>query len=205
MKVCRKVTVERVKDAITNLGGKSDCWDITLQLREKLDYLDFSSLAIDVRHILYKHCPQHPSEFEGQPVFECIDVWYYKLLKETSELTPNAAQAKYRKQLLKAWGKCQLTGATSELIASHIKPRCHCDTQLEKANSYNGLLLAPHIDKLFDRGLISFDWKGRIMFSTRLQQPDIKTYGLSSNMSIKWLNSEHQHYLNYHRQHIFKS
>jgi hypothetical protein len=41
------------------------------------------------------------------------------------------------------------------LIASHIKPWRDC-TEEERLHPANGLLLATHVDKLFDRFLLSF-------------------------------------------------
>lgn len=48
---------------------------------------------------------------------------------------------------------CRLTGVVdrAHLGASHIKPWRAC-TNTERLDGHNGLLLAPHIDHLFDRG-----------------------------------------------------
>jgi len=46
--------------------------------------------------------------------------------------------------------------AMSKLLrASHIKPWAACAADAERLDVYNGLLLAPHLDALFDAGLIS--------------------------------------------------
>jgi hypothetical protein len=60
-------------------------------------------------------------------------------------------QGIFRKRLERVEKRCRLTGVDNprSLIASHIKPwRSSSDT--EKLDGYNGLLLAPHVDKLFD-------------------------------------------------------
>jgi hypothetical protein len=59
------------------------------------------------------------------------------------------------------------------LIASHIKPWREC-TDHEKLDGCNGLLLAPHVDHLFDRGYISFEDDGRLLVSPRLN-PEVLT------------------------------
>jgi predicted restriction endonuclease len=41
------------------------------------------------------------------------------------------------------------------LIASHIKPWAKCDGN-EKVDVYNGFLLSPNFDRLFDQGFITF-------------------------------------------------
>jgi len=57
------------------------------------------------------------------------------------------------------------------LRASHCKPWCDCESNEERLNGENGLLLTPSIDHLFDRGFISFEgmfgsmfgWHGKMM------------------------------------------
>jgi len=70
-------------------------------------------------------------------------------------------QGRFRAEVTHLWGKgeaCTLTGiALPELlIASHIKP-WRDSTNEERLDPANGLLLAVHADKLFDRHLLSFD------------------------------------------------
>lgn len=69
-------------------------------------------------------------------------------------------QGKFRTEVTAAWrlGEvCPLTGiAIPELlVASHIKPWRDA-TNRERLDPANGLLLATHVDKLFDRFLLSF-------------------------------------------------
>lgn len=69
-------------------------------------------------------------------------------------------QGRFRAEVTQLWGKgevCTLTGINLPelLIASHIKPwRESSDS--ERLDPANGLLLAAHADKLFDRHLLSF-------------------------------------------------
>lgn len=70
-------------------------------------------------------------------------------------------QGRFRADVTRLWGKgetCSLTGiALPELlVASHIKP-WRDSTSEERLDPANGLLLAVHADKLFDRHLLSFD------------------------------------------------
>jgi hypothetical protein len=52
--------------------------------------------------------------------------------------------------------KCRITGVSNPryLRASHIKP-WRKSSDIEKIDGNNGLMLAPHVDFLFDRGFIS--------------------------------------------------
>ena len=65
----------------------------------------------------------------------------------------------FRKALLAYWnGRCPLTGiADPELLrASHIKPWSACETDAERLDVHNGLLLSALWDAAFDKGLVTF-------------------------------------------------
>lgn len=65
---------------------------------------------------------------------------------------------------------CPLTGITdpSLLRASHIIPWSKCETDAERLNPDNGLLLSALWDAAFDEGLVSFTDDGRPIFSESL-------------------------------------
>ena len=78
-------------------------------------------------------------------------------------------QGVFREKLINLWqGACSVTGCEQLdiLIASHIKPWSKCPTSKEATDMMNGLLLIPNLDSLFDKGFISFDNDGAILFST---------------------------------------
>ena len=69
-------------------------------------------------------------------------------------------QGRFRRDVVDLWGKgevCVLTGidVPELLIASHIKPWRDSSDE-ERLDPCNGLLLATHVDKAFDRYLVSF-------------------------------------------------
>lgn len=74
--------------------------------------------------------------------------------------------------------RCRITGVTNirHLRASHIKP-WSASTKEEKLDGFNGLLLSPHVDHLFDRGFISFKNTGELLVSDQLN-PVILENGL---------------------------
>jgi len=86
-------------------------------------------------------------------------------------------------------------------VASHIKPWRASDDK-ERLDGYNGILLLPNLDKAFDLGYISFTNKGEIKTSEFIESP--KTLGIKKNMKIDVAN-QHQEYLAYHREVIFKN
>jgi HNH endonuclease len=77
----------------------------------------------------------------------------------------------FRERLMAYWqGRCPLTGITDKALlrASHIKPWKDCDSDAERLDVHNGLLLSALWDAAFDSGLVSFDDAGRPLFSPTL-------------------------------------
>ena len=79
-------------------------------------------------------------------------------------------QGFFRKVVFAAYdSRCCITGNPigDLLVASHILPWSEFPN--ERLNPRNGLCLAAHFDRAFDRGLISFDNKLRLILSRRLR------------------------------------
>lgn len=116
-------------------------------------------------------------------------------------------QQLFRDALLDYWqGKCCVTGLAVEglLRASHIKPWAKCDTPEQRLDVFNGLLLAPHVDALFDGGWISFADDGAVLVSPLLGEEAREALGVSVGWSVAGLSPAHLHYLAHHRQHEWK-
>ena len=110
-------------------------------------------------------------------------------------------QGKYRKDLIELWEKCSVSNCkmTDLLIASHIKPWSESFNE-EKLDPYNGLLLLPNYDKLFDKHLISFDDDGRIIISPQIKKGEYKILGISANDKLFNVFEENKPYLKIHRE-----
>lgn len=113
-------------------------------------------------------------------------------------------QGKFRKELIKIWGKCALTqfDKIDLLVASHIKP-WHQSNHNERLDPFNGLLLSPNLDKLFDIGYISFDSDGKIMISSILNEVHQKQLGISTSLKLYKMVDECNSYLAFHRKEVF--
>lgn len=109
-------------------------------------------------------------------------------------------QGTFRNSLIEFWGGCSVTQCktTSLLMASHIRPWRKSDNR-QRLDVFNGLLLTPNLDKLFDRGYISFDKKGKIICSDVLPKSDMKSLAISNEMHLLKIEANHQEYLKYHR------
>jgi predicted restriction endonuclease len=103
-------------------------------------------------------------------------------------------------------GRCAITGlAVPELLrASHIKPWAACETDAERLDVFNGLLLAPNLDAAFDRGLLTFSDAGAPVVSAKLGDSDRAALGLSEALQPLPLAAGHQRYLLWHRSKVFR-
>ena len=116
-------------------------------------------------------------------------------------------QSLFRSALLDYWqGRCCVTGlAVPELLrASHIKPWARCDSDEERLDVFNGLLLAPHLDALFDGGWVTFKPTGTIAVAPSLPPIALEVLGVGSDLQIQGLKPEHSLYLEFHRQRVFR-
>ncbi|WP_051683192.1 HNH endonuclease [Sphingomonas sp. UNC305MFCol5.2] len=111
-------------------------------------------------------------------------------------------QGKFRLDLNQAWNwRCALTGIELQelLRASHIKSWGDSDDG-ERLDPFNGLLLAAHVDALFDRHLISFSDEGRLLLSARLSETLLRRLAIDPvNARISGLDARHRVYLAHHR------
>jgi putative restriction endonuclease len=116
-------------------------------------------------------------------------------------------QTLFREGLLDLWeGRCAATGlAMPELLrASHIKPWADCETDAERLDVYNGILLAPHLDAAFDRGFITLADDGAFVASDALDGASRAILGLDQPLCVRGLTERHQLYLIWHRTRVFR-
>lgn len=127
-------------------------------------------------------------------------------LPQTTEaerlVVQRVGQDLFRNALMDYWqGCCCVTGLAvpALLRASHIKPWAKCHSDDERLDVFNGLLLAPHIDALFDGGWISFSDQGGLLVSTALPAAAKAQLGVSAEWTIRNLKQAHLPYLTFHR------
>ena len=140
------------------------------------------------------------------------------LFEKQSAALPRATEAErlviqrvgqdvFRGGLLDYWeSKCAMTGLrTVELLrASHIKPWAACDTDAERLDVFNGLLLAPHLDAAFDKGFITVGDDGVVLVSPRIGAEDRARLGIDAALRIRALASAHRSYLTWHRDRLYQ-
>jgi putative restriction endonuclease len=113
-------------------------------------------------------------------------------------------QGVYRLNSIKLWKTCSVTGFTKAdvLIASHIKP-WKVSVNAERVDHFNSLLLVPSLDKLFDKGYISFETSGKILISDKLSGPDLVRIGVHKDLKLRQIPRDTQNYLDYHCNYKF--
>ena len=119
-------------------------------------------------------------------------------------ITARLGQGFFRKECLKRSPECPITHLTFEplLRASHIKPWAACKNGNERLDPYNGIILAAHIDVLFDKGWISFTNDGEILISEEIDNISIKKIALPHK--IKSFDKNSFEYLKWHRENVFR-
>ena len=113
----------------------------------------------------------------------------------------------FRAGLLDLWeSRCAVTRlAVPQLLrASHIKPWADCETDAERLDVYNGILLAPHLDAAFDAGFITVADDGSIVVSAMLDTHARATLGLNQALRVRDLSDGHRGYLPWHRDRVFE-
>lgn len=106
----------------------------------------------------------------------------------------------FRARLIDYWqGRCPLTGITDPplLRASHIIPWAECESDAERLDVHNGLLLSALWDAAFDRALVTFDDEGKPEFSPSLSEQARGELRWNSPIS---LTDEHRRRLVRHRK-----
>lgn len=113
----------------------------------------------------------------------------------------------FRNGLIDYWeGRCPLSGlAVVELLrASHIKPWADCETDAERLDVFNGLLLAPHLDAALDRGFMTLDDHGHVVLAQSLDAGARSALGLDGGLPAAPLTDAHRAYLSWHRARVFR-
>jgi len=116
-------------------------------------------------------------------------------------------QGKYREAMLEdCMYICPITMINDErlLIASHAKPYA-VSTDEEKVDPKNGFILSALMDKLFDRGFITFSDDKHLILSQQITPKNWERMGLRNGQYIQALplDDQRKKYLDFHRRAVF--
>ena len=142
-----------------------------------------------------------------EPRIEVLDdleaIEFDTTLLETQRLQLSKArigQGLFRKCVMLIGPHCRVTGVRDSrlLIASHIKP-WRDSTNAERINGYNGIMLSPHVDALFDDRLISFKDDGQMLVHRSLSDEVLDRWSISKTTKVEPFRPEQSIFLNHHR------
>lgn len=152
--------------------------------------IDAKESEIDI----FKEVREHSAEYKALNVTEQEQI-----------ILSRVGQGDFRRNVIRLWGSCSISGLQNVnlLRASHIKPWKNSSNQ-ERLTPFNGLLLIPDYDLLFDKGLISVKEDGNILISHRIDAYTREVFHIDENLYLRKLFQESKVFLNYHRDVVFK-
>jgi len=126
-------------------------------------------------------------------------------VERTQLVKARRGQGIFRTNVRMNESRCRVTGVSDKahLRASHIKPWKDC-TDTEKVDGCNGLLLAPQIDHLFDRGWISFTDDGSLLIAKDMNPAVVGAWGISAGLNVGPFSARQLKFLEHHRAHVFR-
>ena len=150
--------------------------------------------------------PVNPDQFTLLPLNQdpqkILELNLPTVTERSGLVTSRVGQGAYRKRIIHRWEyKCAVTNFNKLdiLIASHIVPWSKA-TDHERLDVNNGLLLSPTYDALFDKHLITFDNKGKIQLSDKIENSAYQKIGVTGKEQITDLSMYNVQYLNRHNQ-----
>ncbi|MCB1567917.1 MAG: HNH endonuclease [Xanthomonadales bacterium] len=185
-----------------NGHGNQGCY--LAGISDALGYILLAKLGIDAS-------PEFSTQLfvaEPEPRIEVLadlhEINADNTIPETQRLQLSKArigQGLFRKCVMLIDPHCKLTGVKDSrlLIASHIKPWRESNNS-ERISGYNGIMLSPHIDALFDDRLISFEDDGRMLTHSSLDNDVLERWSISRSTVVEPFRPEQWTYLDHHRK-----
>ena len=115
-------------------------------------------------------------------------------------------QGRFRADVLVVEPRCRITGVEDQrlLIASHIRPWHRCPENDQRLDRFNGLMLTPTFDRMFDRGLLTFEDNGDVHVSPSVSTSVVHRIALDVHRNVGRFREDQQPYLESHREQVFR-
>jgi hypothetical protein len=162
-----------------------------------------SAISIDVGPEVLS---PHPFADEWKQDSEILEQAELSPTDKEALIMARRGQGIFRENVLNMEPQCRVTKITTpvHLRASHIKPWI-VSSNAERLAANNGLMLAPHVDHLFDRGFISFTDNGDLLVSPECSAGVLAAWGISPTLNVGPFRATQRPFLAYHRAHRFKT
>ena len=166
-----------------------------------------SEFVFNVVAIAAELGPAEPMQVAEEPVDYAIisEAGMNNIDRAVTTKSRGIAQRLFRGNLLRLWqGACAVTSVQEPRVlrSSHIKPWANSSVQ-EKVDHFNGLLLVPNLDALFNEGLISFRDDGRMLVSPDWRADDQRRMHITPDLHLRAVYPESRPYLEFHRDVMF--
>lgn len=167
-----------------------------------------SEFVFNVVALAAKLTTTEPMQLSEEPVDYAVlsEAGMNSIDRAVTTKSRGIGQRLFRGNLLRLWqGSCAVTSVQEPRVlrSGHIKPWAASDLQ-EKVDHFNGLLLIPNLDAVFNEGLISFRDDGRILVSEDWRGDDKRRMHITPDLRLRTVHPESCRYLEYHRDVVFE-
>jgi len=179
---------------------------------------EISDMKLEIINGDYYAVGKHKAEYSTKPLSgladDIADIFDSEVDKNgrQSLVMSRVGQGRFRKNVIDVWGNGEccaltLTSVKEILVASHIVPWSVCETNEQRLDGSNGILLCAHIDKLFDCHMLTFEKQGRnylTRLSPTLDKNTLRGLGVEAGLTlcIDQMKPKYQNrfddYLKYH-------
>jgi len=162
--------------------------------------------ALEVRDASLRLDPEFQRQRAEEAITRAIERSPIEETFRQALVAARVGQGRFRADVLVVEPRCRITGVEDQrlLIASHIRPWHRCPKNEQRLDPFNGLMLTPTFDRMFDRGLLTFEDNGDVHVSPTVSTNVVHRIGLDTHRNAGPFTSDQQRYLAYHREHIFR-
>ena len=162
--------------------------------------------ALGIRDVALHLDPEVQREKAEEAITHAIERSPIEETIRKALVAARVGQGRFRADVLAVEPRCRITGVEDQrlLIASHIRPWHRCPENDQRLDPSNGLMLTPTFDRMFDRGLMTFEDNGDVYVSPSVRRDVIDRIGLDARSNVGSFRSEQHEYLDYHREHVFR-
>ena len=185
-----------------NGNGNQGCY--LASISDALGLRLLAQLGVEADPVLLTPSFVHYTEPGAEVLEDLHSIEEDKTVPETQRLQlakARVGQGLFRKRVMLVDPRCRVTGVEDHrlLIASHIKPWRESNN-FERIDRFNGIMLSPHVDALFDEHLISFEDGGKMLVHPSLSADVLGRWFINPQTKVESFRPEHSPFLGHHRK-----